>query len=146
MSEADEDVQPEESWASARALLEETSERVTQVHVGGHHLTVDAPPFPAGSSAGPNPLGLLMAAIAADTALTCRAYTNRKYTYPGAIEVTVSCTRANLREAHQLVAIERELDEHERATLAMLIERSPISALLGPGMTIRTKFQLGHSA
>ena len=107
--------------------------------VGHHPLTSDEPAERGGQDAGPAPHELLCAALAACTAITLRMYAERK-TWP-------------LREAHVQVhlriegsdrlidrrlRLEGDLDSAQRARLADIAERTPVTLTLKQGARITT--------
>ena len=50
----------------------------TEIFMDNHQLTADEPPSAGGENLGPNPYDLVMASLAACTAMTVRWYADRK--------------------------------------------------------------------
>jgi putative redox protein len=64
----------------------------------GHHLTVDAPAFAGGANAGPSPMDLLAAALAASCTTMLRKEADRLGWPMDAAQVSVSHRRTSARE------------------------------------------------
>jgi uncharacterized OsmC-like protein len=130
--------------ASAVAVLRENTERTTTVHIGGQHYVADLAPYPTGRAAGATPLGLLLGGLASDVAITVRAYTNRRYTYPGEVEVHACFLAAaddgECPEVWLRVVTSRALDDHENDALHDLVNRTPLNRLLRRSINIHAEF------
>lgn len=129
---------PPDGLAVAGALLRATDERVTAVHVGRHPLTVDAPPYAAGGSAGPSPLGLLAAALASDTAIALRAHLDSTYSYGGDLEVVVTVRPGWVLDCR--VTHTEDLDDDQLAGAREVAGRAPVARVLGSAVEIVTTF------
>src|SRR3546814_12841672 len=64
----------------------------TEIDVGPHHLVADEPPALGGQAVGPAPYDLLLAGLAACTAITLRMYADRKGWPLASVEVGMRLT------------------------------------------------------
>ena len=108
--------------------------------VAGHHsLTGDEGTALGGKDLGPAPHELLCAALAACTAITLRMYAQRKDWRLSAVHVDVDL---KLKDKDRLITrrlrLLGELDETQRARLADIAERTPVTLTLKQGATITT--------
>ncbi|WP_376097180.1 OsmC family protein [Roseomonas sp. CCTCC AB2023176] len=109
-----------------------------------HHLVSDEPKALGGDDAGPPPFALLLAGLASCTAITLRMYAHRK-------EWPLEGVGVDLRyeETDGAVGIHRELslrgplDEAQRARLADIAERTPVTLALRAGTPVRTTLKPG---
>lgn len=126
--------------ASAAATTGRTNYSTT-VRSGKHSLVADEPAGQGGQDTGPSPSDLLLAALASCTSITLRMYAERKSWAIEAIHVAVSSTRA----ADKTLSIERvltfagSLSEEQKARLAEISERTPVTLALKAGSTIQTR-------
>ena len=125
--------------AVAGALLRAADERVTSVHVGRHPLMVDAPPYRAGVSVGPSPLGLLAAALASDTAIALRAHLDTTYSYGGDLEVVVTVRPGWVLDVR--VTHTEDLDADQLASALEVARQAPLTRVLGPAVDLPTTFE-----
>jgi putative redox protein len=109
--------------------------------VAGHHsLTSDEGTAAGGQDAGPSPHEMLCAALAACTAITLRMYAQRKEWPLRAVHVDVLMQIAE-KERHSVtrrLRLTGDLDEAQRARLADIAERTPVTLTLKQGVTITT--------
>jgi putative redox protein len=107
---------------------------------GSHELSSDEPVSAGGGDTGPAPYEVLLAALAACTSITLRMYADRKGWPLGQISVDVRF----LRDAHGAEKVERHvsfsetLPEEQRARLAEISEKTPVTKTLKQGLTIVT--------
>jgi putative redox protein len=108
--------------------------------VAGHHaVTADERPALGGQDAGPAPHELLCAALGACTAITLRMYAQRKDWTLRAVHVDVLLQIEG--KEHQItrrLRLEGDLDETQRARLADIAERTPVTLTLKQGVLITT--------
>jgi putative redox protein len=106
---------------------------------GGHSLTADEGSALGGKDLGPAPHELLCAALAACTAITLRMYAGRKNWSLSAVHVDVDL---KIDEKQRLITrrlrLTGELDQTQRARLADIAERTPVTLTLKQGATITT--------
>jgi putative redox protein len=124
--------------AHATADIGTTDYRVT-LTAGNHSLTGDEGSAAGGRDLGPAPHELLCAALAACTAITLRMYAERKNWSLSAVHVDVDL---KIREKQRLITrhlrLTGELDQTQRARLADIAERTPVTLTLKQGATITT--------
>jgi putative redox protein len=116
-----------------------TGNYATSLLAGHHSLSADEGVATGGSDVGPTPHELVCAALAACTAITLRMYAQRKGWLLRAVHVEVDL---QLQEKERLITrhvrLEGELDETQRARLADITERTPVTLTLKQGATITT--------
>jgi len=104
-----------------------------------HQLHSDEGIAAGGQDAGPTPHEILCAALGACTAITLRMYAQRKQWALRAVHVDL---QLELKiEPHSItrkLRFEGELDETQRARLADIAERTPVTLTLKQGVVITT--------
>ena len=112
--------------------------------VAGHHpLTSDEGPALGGKDTGAAPHELLCAALAACTAITLRMYAERKSWPLQAAHVDVLFRHeGESRTMTRRLRLEGDLDEAQRARLADIAERTPVTLTLKLGVAITTILEL----
>lgn len=114
----------------------------TAVTTGNHSLTADEPVALGGADAGPAPYDLLLASLGACTAITLRMYAARKE-WP-LEEVTIDLAHYKEDERSKItrkIWLEGDLDDTQRARLADIAERTPVTLTLLAGADIKTELQ-----
>jgi putative redox protein len=108
--------------------------------VAGHHsLTGDEGLASGGGDLGPAPHELLCAALAGCTAITLRMYAQRKDWPLSAVHVDVDLAlQGKDRLITRRLRLVGELDQTQRARLADIAERTPVTLTLKQGATITT--------
>ena len=112
----------------------------TTALVAGHHtLTADEGPALGGKDTGAAPHELLCAALGACTAITLRMYAERKGWPLAAAHIDVLFRlEGEKRTMTRRLRLEGELDEAQRARLADIAERTPVTLTLKQGVAITT--------
>ena len=110
------------------------------VRAGAHGFVADEPATAGGGDEGPTPLGLMVSALAACTAMTLRMYAARKDWGPMTIDVT---SRYNVDEAgaetiERTITLSPGLSAAERQRLAEVAERTPVTLAIRGGTPITT--------
>ena len=124
--------------AHAKASIGTTNYAVA-IAAGHHRLSADEGPKLGGKDTGPNPYDLLCAALGACTAITLRMYAERKAWPLRAVDVDVRFTGQGKEGAiARVLRFEGELDEAQRARLADIAERTPVTLTLKQGLEITT--------
>jgi putative redox protein len=128
--------------ANARGSIGTTNYAVA-ITAGHHQLTADEGPALGGKDAGPAPYDLLCASLTACTAITLRMYAERKGWPLTNVEVGVHFTGPD-KDQGRAASIERtlrfegELDADQRARLADIAERTPVTLTLKAAVPIAT--------
>lgn len=116
-----------------------TANYATALMAGHHPLTSDEGPALGGKDTGAAPHELLCAALAACTAITLRMYAERKTWSLRAAHVDVLFhLEGERRTMTRRLRLEGELDETQRARLADIAERTPVTLTLKRGVEITT--------
>jgi putative redox protein len=107
-----------------------------------HVLVSDEPPIEGGLDAGARPFELAMAGLVACTAITIRMYAKRKQWPVGDVEVGVSMLKKGDGFAiSRTVTLGGELSEEQRARIAEICEKTPVTLLMKQGAAIRTSLR-----
>ena len=124
--------------ATATVTSEETPYGV-RINAGGHALRGDEPVDRGGADTGPAPFGLLLSGLGACTAITLRMYAER-HSWP-LTEVDVKLTYIvkdrNTRWIVRLITL-HGVDAGQRAKLAEIAEKTPVTRAVRTGTEIRT--------
>jgi len=129
--------------ARARAKLAEARYR-TDIRAGHHDLVADEGPHEGGADAGPTPFGLVLAGLGACTAITLRMYAERKSWPLTGLSVDLEYYRDDKAfRIERVLHIEGALDAEQRARMADIAERTPVTLALKTGNTINTKLADG---
>jgi len=125
----------------ARASAKQAEARYTvKIRAGHHDLIGDEPVSAGGSDAGPSPFGFVLAGLAACTAITLRMYAERKEWPLTGLAVELEYFReAGAFRIERVLHVEGALDPEQRARLADIAERTPVTLALKAGATINTK-------
>ena len=119
-----------------------TTNYLVSLTAGHHHLSADEGSELSGGDAGPAPYELLCAALGACTAITLRMYAERKGWPLRAARVDVRFTREGKMGAiARVLSFEGELDAAQRARLADIAERTPVTLTLQQGLAITTTIE-----
>ena len=124
----------------ARAHCEIGSESyAVRIEAGGHALVADEPPAQGGKDAGPAPYDLLLASLGACTAITLRMYAERKGWPLAGVTVDLHYKKEGDRASiDRVLAFTGALADEQRARLAEIAERTPVTLTLKQGVEIRT--------
>jgi putative redox protein len=109
-----------------------------------HSFTADEPPREGGADAGARPFELALAGLVACTAITVRMYAKRKQWPLGDVEVGVSMLKKGEGFAiSRTVRLGGELTEEQRARIAEICEKTPVTLLMKQGASLRTTVSTG---
>jgi putative redox protein len=113
------------------------------VRVGTHQLIADEPVAGGGGDLGPSPFGFLLSGLVACTATTLRMYAARKGWELATIEVDCryDVDRDGGRVIDRTITVPVGLSEEQRAALADIAERTPVTLAIRVGTPITTTFQ-----
>ena len=124
--------------AHAKASIGTTNYAVS-IKAGHHQLNADERAELGGKDVGPAPYELLCAALCACTAITLRMYAERKEWPLRALHVDVHFKREGEKGSiTRVLSFEGELNDEQRARLADIAERTPVTLTLKQGLTITT--------
>jgi len=127
--------------AHAKASIGVTNYEVA-VTAGNHELKADEGPDLGGKDVGPAPYELLCSALCACTAITLRMYAERKQWPLRGVHVNVHLKKADNEEViDRVLKFDGELDDQQRARLADIAERTPVTLTLKQGLSIRTSLE-----
>ena len=110
------------------------------LQAGQHALAADEPADGGGADTGPSPFGLLLSGLGACTAITLRMYADRKQWPLEGVEVQLAYTvkdRAT-RWIDRQITLRGPLGNDQRARLAEIAERTPVTRAVRAGTEIRT--------
>ncbi|MDP1630802.1 MAG: OsmC family protein [Caulobacter sp.] len=111
----------------------------TGIAMGRHALTADEAPALGGRDAGPGPYDLLLAGLAACTSITLRMYAARKQWPLTDITVDLEHRKPDGRsKIARTLHLTGDLTEDQRARLADIAERTPVTLTLKDGADIVT--------
>ena len=124
--------------ASATVTSEEKPYGV-RIDAGGHALRGDEPLSHGGADTGPPPFGLLLSGLGACTAITLRMYAEGKqWPLTGVdVELTYIVEDRNARWIDRLITV-HGVDDDQRAKLAEIAEKTPVTKAVRAGTEIRT--------
>jgi putative redox protein len=110
-----------------------------RIHAGGHALRGDEPVSHGGADSGPTPFGLLLSGLGACTAITLRMYAERKgWPLTGVdVRLTYIVEDQDTRWIDRLITL-HGVDDDQRAKLAEIAERTPVTKAVRTGTEIRT--------
>ncbi len=116
-----------------------TDNFATRIEVAGRTVIADEPPENGGKDAGLAPYDLLLASLAACTAITLRMYAERKGWDLTAADAALHFYRVDGAEfIDRTITLTGALDEAQIARLMDVCERTPVTKTLKSGLTIKT--------
>jgi putative redox protein len=127
--------------ARATASIGTTNFAVSIV-TGDHQLSADERPEEGGKNVGPTPTELVCSALCACTAITLRMYAERKRWPLLAVHVDVHYQREDAGgKIARTLRFEGDLDNVQRARLADIAERTPVTLMVKQGVPINTTLE-----
>jgi putative redox protein len=124
---------------AAATVTSEEKPYGVRIDAGGHALRGDEPVDHGGADSGPTPFGLLLSGLGACTAITLRMYAERKGWPLAGVDVTLTYTvkDQNTRWIDRLITL-HGVDDDQRAKLAEIAEKTPVTKAVRAGTEIRT--------
>ena len=134
--------QNDHTVATATVTSEEKPYGV-RIDAGGHVLHGDEPADHGGADTGPPPFGLLLSGLGACTAITLRMYAERQSWPLTGVDVKLAyiVKDRNSRWIDRLITV-HGVDESQRAKLAEIAEKTPVTKAVRAGTEIRTTVQM----
>jgi putative redox protein len=128
---------------AARASAELGAENYrVDLAMGDHRLLADEPAARGGKDAGPAPYDLLLASLAACTAMTLRMYAERKQWPLTGVSLDLRYMREGERSwIDRRIVLKGDLDEAQRLRFAEIAERTPVTLTLKSGIEIKTELR-----
>lgn len=112
---------------------------VTTITTGRHELTADEPERNGGGDVGPAPFDLLLASLGACTAMTLKMYAEHKEWPLEAVEVRLHYHGGETPpRIERVLVLAGALDDAQRARLADIAERTPVTLAIKGGVPIQT--------
>ena len=135
--------QNDHTVATATVTSEEKPYGV-RIDAGGHVLHGDEPADHGGADTGPPPFGLLLSGLGACTAITLRMYAERQSWPLTGVDVKLAyiVKDRNSRWIDRLITV-HGVDESQRAKLAEIAEKTPVTKAVRAGTEIRTTVNQG---
>jgi putative redox protein len=117
----------------------------TTIEVGGHALVGDEPPRNGGANTGPAPYDFLLAGLGACTAITLRMYADRKQWPLDAVDVAMHLAPDDdgALQVKRTLTLHGDVDEAQKARLAEIAEKTPVTLTLKGGLKIVTTVDAG---
>jgi putative redox protein len=111
----------------------------TTIRTHHHNLVADEPVAAGGGDAGPSPFELVLSGLGACTAITLRMYAERKQWPLAAVHVALAFHRRDTTTwITRELRLDGPLDGAQRARLADIAERTPVTLLIKNGSEVRT--------
>lgn len=124
----------------------------TEVTANGHALVSDEPSDFGGTDAGPTPYDYLLTALGSCTAMTVRAYADRKGWPLEAVTVRLGHRRIHAKDCEECetksgrldhlrleLELEGPLEEKQRERLREIADKCPVKRTLGSEVLIETR-------
>ena len=124
----------------AHMVAASSSGYAQEIRSGRHLVRADEPQGSGGTDTGPSPYQLLLSALGACTSITLRMYAQRKGWELGAIEVELSLTKEGDADSiRRDIRFSAPLDDAQRARLAGIAEKTPVTKTIRQGARIETR-------
>jgi putative redox protein len=112
------------------------------IQAGKHSLVADEGPSLGGQDAGPAPYTYVLAGLAACTSITLQMYAQRKGWDLGQVHVDASFVRRGDEESiERTVRVGPAVTAEQRARLAEIAEKTPVTKTIKRGTPIVTRFE-----
>jgi putative redox protein len=125
--------------ARAEAQIGTGAPYLTAIKADGHALAADEDAHGGGQGAGPSPFGLLLSGLGACTAITLRMYAERKGWPLANVHVDLAYRIEGERKViDRALRLEGPLDAEQRARMADIAERTPVTLAVKNGLQVFT--------
>jgi putative redox protein len=126
----------------AHTSLDSATGYACVIHAGRHELTADESTARGGTDTGPAPYQLLLSGLAACTAITLRMVAARKGWELGSIHVNVELHKddGGTDRIVRAITLTAPLNDQQKATLADIVEKTPVTKTIKAGAAVETKF------
>jgi putative redox protein len=125
----------------AHTTLDSETGYACVIRAGRHQLTADEATAHGGTDTGPAPYQLLLSGLAACTAITLRMVAARKGWELGSIHVDVELHKDDGTDRIvRAITLTAPLNGEQRAALADIVEKTPVTKTIKAGAPIETKF------
>jgi len=137
----------EQYWAGLQTTLKDGEILVTdsgqkpwgQVLIDRDHLLfADEPPALEGQNTGPTPTDLVLMALGACTAITCRLYAARKGWVIDRFAVRLAYTSPDHTAISRIIELDGPLDAEQRARIFQIAEKCPVHKMLTGTVAVQT--------
>ena len=118
-----------------------TTNYLVAIKAGHHELNADESIALGGNDVGPAPYELLCSALCACTAITLRMYAERKQWPLIGVHVKVHFKNVEKEEIARVLTFEGDLNGQQRARLADIAERTPVTLTLKRSMPVTTTLE-----
>ena len=119
-----------------------TTNYLVSINAGHHELKADEGVALGGKDVGPAPYEILCSALCACTSITLRMYAERKQWSLRSVHISVHFKRVDNEEMiDRVLKFDGELDDQQRARLADIAERTPVTLTLKKGLPIITTLE-----
>src|SRR5262249_9973042 len=109
-----------------------------------HRVAADETKAAGGADAGPTPFELLLAGLGACTSITLRMYAERKGWQLGEVSVDLRLFKdGDATRIERDVRLSAPLSDEQRARLAEIAEKTPVTKTVKQGAAIATRFPGG---
>ncbi|MGV3619287.1 MAG: OsmC family protein [Archangium sp.] len=127
----------------ATTSIDNSNHYACTLKAGAHTLTADEPVKHGGTDTGPAPYQLLLAGLAACTAITLRMVAEKKQWNVGSIHVDLEFHKDSAEHTGRITRVvhfSEALTEEAQARMAAVVEKTPVTLTLKAGTPITTTF------
>jgi putative redox protein len=128
----------------AHTILDLPRGYAATLRAGQHTLTADEPTSLGGTDTGPSPYQLLLASLAACTAITLRMYADRKGWQLGTIHLDLELFKDSSDSTgriERVISFSETLDRDKLTRLAEIAEKTPVTRTIQAGAPITTQLR-----